>query len=67
MGFKEDPQDGLLFFAEAALVCLALERFIRAILGAEAARRTPSTASSRRGRPFTTACSRSQTASCPNS
>ena len=35
--FKEgDPQDGLLFFAEAALVCLALERFVRAILGADA-------------------------------
>lgn len=35
--FKEgDPQDRLLFFAEAALVCLALERFVRAILGADA-------------------------------
>lgn len=35
--FKEgDPQNGLLLFAEAALVCLALERFVRAVLGADA-------------------------------
>lgn len=35
--FKDgDPQDRLLFFAEAALVCLALERFVRAVLGADA-------------------------------
>lgn len=37
LGFKDgDPQDGLLFFAEAALVCLSLERFVRAVLGADA-------------------------------
>ncbi len=31
--FKEgDPQDGLLMFAEAALVCLVLERFVRSLL-----------------------------------
>ncbi len=35
--FKEgDPQDTLLLFAEAALVCLALERFVRAVLGEDA-------------------------------
>lgn len=34
--FKEgDPQDGLLLSAEAALVLLVLERFIRAVLGGE--------------------------------
>lgn len=31
-----EPQDKLLLFAEAALVCLVLERFVRAVLGAEA-------------------------------
>lgn len=32
--FKEgDPQERLLLFAEAALVFLVLERFVRAILG----------------------------------
>jgi hypothetical protein len=35
--FKEgDPTDKLLLFAEAALVCLALERFVRAVLGEDA-------------------------------
>jgi hypothetical protein len=35
--FKEgDSQEHFLLFAEAALVCLALERFVRAVLGPEA-------------------------------
>lgn len=35
--FKDgDPQDTLLLFSEAALVCLALERFVRAVLGSDA-------------------------------
>jgi hypothetical protein len=34
MTFKAgDPQERLLMFAEASLVCLTLERFLRAILG----------------------------------
>lgn len=37
LAFKEgDPQDALLLFAEAALVLIALERFVRAVLGADA-------------------------------
>ncbi len=33
LGFRDgDQQDGLLLFAEAALVCLVLERFLRVIL-----------------------------------
>jgi len=35
--FKDgDAQDQILLFAEAALVCLALERFARAVLGSDA-------------------------------
>lgn len=35
--FKDgDPQDTLLLFAEAALVLVTLERFVRAVLGAHA-------------------------------
>ena len=35
--FKEgDPQDTMLLFAEAALVLIVLERFVRAVLGPEA-------------------------------
>ncbi len=35
--FKEgDPQDKILMFAEAALVCLTLEHFVRALVGDDA-------------------------------
>jgi hypothetical protein len=37
LGFKAGAaQDTLLLFAEAALVCLALERFVRIVLGCDA-------------------------------
>src|SRR5712692_5647388 len=40
--FKEgDPQDKILMFAEAALVCLTLEHFVRVVLGDDAAEREP--------------------------
>ncbi len=35
--FKEgDPQDKILMFAEAALVCLTLEHFVRTLVGDDA-------------------------------